>query len=151
MGQSMCDIKDRTVNYRGCQAICHLADHIFPHTSRMTSGLMASTTHDGVFHIESKHVDAYCSRFRPQILRWDARTKCEGRDAMNFGASKGLGFDRVLIFPNGPIAKFLERDDATAIRSAKAKLYVGVTRARFSVAFVFDKVCAVPGIIPYEP
>ncbi|MDX2251971.1 MAG: UvrD-helicase domain-containing protein [Nitrospira sp.] len=149
--QGLCEIEDRTKNHRGCQAICDLADYIFPHTSRMTSGLSVSTAHDGVFQIKSKHVDAYCALFHPQILRWDVRTTCGGRAAMNFGASKGLGFDRVLIFPNGSISKFLEKNDMTAIASAKAKLYVGVTRARYSVTFVLDKACAVPGIAPFEP
>ena len=149
--QGLCDIQDRTVNHRGCPAICDLADYIFPHTSRMTSGLSASTAHDGVFQIKSKHIDAYCALFQPQILRWDAKTMCGGREAMNFGESKGLGFDRVLIFPNGPITKFLEKNNVAAIAKAKAKRYVGVTRARYSVAFVLDKPCAVPGIASYEP
>jgi DNA helicase-2/ATP-dependent DNA helicase PcrA len=149
--QGLCDIQDRTENRRGCQAICDLADYIFPHTAPMTSSLSTTTPHDGVFCIKAADVGAYCAAFQPQILRWDSKTTCDGREAMNFGASKGLGFDRVLIFPNGPITKFLEKNDLTAIASAKAKLYVGVTRARHSVAFVLDKACKVLGIEPYQP
>jgi DNA helicase-2/ATP-dependent DNA helicase PcrA len=69
---------------------------------------------------------------------------------MNFGESKGLGFNRVLIYPNGPIRKFLSQNDRGAISNARAKLYVGVTRARYSVAFVLDGTCTVPGISLYH-
>lgn len=148
--KGMCEIQQRNENRRSCQSICDLADQIFPHTERMVSNSSTPTDHDGVFAVNSASVVSYCATYSPKVLRWDKSTKCEGHDAMNFGQSKGLGFDRVLIFPNGPIKKFLEKNDVQAIAKAKPKLYVGVTRARHSVAFVCDKECRVPGIKPYH-
>lgn len=34
---------------------------------------------------------------------------------INFGASKGLEFDRVLILPNGPIRKYLDNGCLEAV------------------------------------
>ena len=57
---------------------------------------------------------------------------------MNFGIAKGLQFDRVLILPNNPIKKYLKTGDIKHVEKSKEKLCVAVTRARHSVAFVFD-------------
>ncbi len=63
----------------------------------------------------------------------------------NFGMSKGLGFDRVLIFPTTAIVKFLKDGKLTKTAKGKeqpafnlAKFYVALTRARYSVAIVCD-------------
>jgi len=54
---------------------------------------------------------------------------------MNIGVAKGSTFDRVLLFPTNPILRYLEDRDETKLK-APERLYVAVTRARFSVAFV---------------
>lgn len=69
-----------------------------------------------------------------------------GLPAINYGFSKGLEFERVLIFPTGPIIRWLSSGDSSAISRSSAKLYVAITRASQSVAFVHDRTCAVPGI-----
>ena len=63
---------------------------------------------------------------------------------MNFGEAKGLTFDRVLIFPHGGGKKWLSTGKLTHIEKSAAKMYVGTTRARFSVAFVFEGLAAIP-------
>jgi DNA helicase-2/ATP-dependent DNA helicase PcrA len=55
---------------------------------------------------------------------------------MNFGAVKGMTFDRTLIFPHGPLKKYLVSGDLKDAGKELAKLYVAVTRARQSTAFV---------------
>ena len=69
------------------------------------------------------------------MLRWNKRADTFGLPAMNIGVSKGSTFDRVLIVPTNPIRKYLADGDHTALRS-REMLYVAVTRARHSVAFV---------------
>jgi len=95
------------------------------------------TGHDGVFLVAENRVNEYMRRFNPQVLRYDKRAKSVGNEGLNFGTAKGLQFNRVLIVPTGPIKKYLETGDAATLTS-KEKLYVAVTRARHSVAFVFD-------------
>ena len=53
---------------------------------------------------------------------------------MNIGVAKGSTFDRVLIFPTNPMRQFLDEDPSKL--KAPERLYVAVTRARHSVAFV---------------
>jgi DNA helicase-2/ATP-dependent DNA helicase PcrA len=55
---------------------------------------------------------------------------------MNFGASKGRGFDRVLIHPTDHMLRWLRNDKQALANQTRAKLYVALTRARMSVAVV---------------
>jgi DNA helicase-2/ATP-dependent DNA helicase PcrA len=59
-----------------------------------------------------------------------------------FGSCKGLGFDRVLMIPPdkhlkfvGGSAKVFDRDKTDESRN---KLYVAITRARYSLAFLVE-------------
>ena len=57
---------------------------------------------------------------------------------MNFGASKGTGYERVLIVPTKAIQSFLFDGSELKPKSA-ARFYVAVTRAEQSVAIVLDR------------
>jgi DNA helicase II / ATP-dependent DNA helicase PcrA len=70
---------------------------------------------------------------------------------MNFGETKGLTFDRVLIFPHGLGKKWLGSGDLKHVEKSLAKMYVGVTRARHSVAFVFDAPAGIHTLQTYVP
>ena len=56
----------------------------------------------------------------------------------NMRGAKGCTFDRVLIFPTKTTSKYLEHRDPSDLHSLSA-LYVAVTRARFSAAFVVEQ------------
>ena len=63
-----------------------------------------------------------------------------GLPALNFGLSKGQSFDRVLILPNGPIEEYLTSGNPESLKPlTRARLYVAITRARYSVAIATDK------------
>jgi len=91
----------------------------------------------GVYQILKSDVHAYINHFRPNILRYDVNTSTLGYPSMNFGVSKGMTFDRVLIFPNNSLCTFL-RNPKKRISSPE-KYYVAVTRPRYSLAFVVDE------------
>lgn len=128
-------ITERTDCYRCNQDICNIADSLYPHLPKTISMNTTETDHDGVFFITPEDVPSYMERFRPIVLRYSKRTNTLGLDARNVGAVKGMGFDRVLIFPTSPWRKFLSTKDLTKAGDI-AKLYVAITRARQSVAFV---------------
>lgn len=69
---------------------------------------------------------------------------------MNFGESKGLTFDRILIFPHKLAQRWLATGELAHIEKSAAKMYVGVSRERYSVGFVFDGAVGVQGIVPLE-
>jgi len=131
--------------HRCNQAIADLGDGFFPLEPKTISRNAVVTGHDGIFLVASADVDAYIAAFTPQVLRYSAKTKCEPYEAMNFGEAKGLTFERVLIYPHGKAASWLASGNLTHVEKSAAKMYVAATRARYSVAFVFDgKSCAVP-------
>lgn len=135
-------ICERTETWRSNQMIATFSDSIlpetfgFPPTISMQDG---RTGHDGVFTISENHVDAYIERFDPQLLRNSGATARLGDlPFLNFGKVKGLTFDRVLIYPTETIKQFIIDGLALSNQSA-CRLYVGVTRARYSVAFVLPE------------
>jgi DNA helicase II / ATP-dependent DNA helicase PcrA len=135
--------------HRCHQQIASLGDSLFPGEPPTKSLSDLITGHDGVFIVPPKLVSAYIERFVPQILRLDKKTTCDNYPAMNFGESKGLTFDRVLIFPHGGGKKWLSTGKLVHVEKSAAKMYVGTTRARYSVAFVFEGPSAIPYAQPY--
>jgi DNA helicase-2/ATP-dependent DNA helicase PcrA len=123
--------------YRCNQAICNFVNGLWPEVAAMKSLRDDATEHDGVFSVAENAVEEYVERFSPQVLRYNKKAKSYGYDALNFGSAKGLQFGRVLIVPTEPIKNYLETGDLRHLTS-KDRLHVAVTRARHSVAFVFD-------------
>jgi DNA helicase II / ATP-dependent DNA helicase PcrA len=136
--QAICPIELRTESWRCNQEICDWADALYPELPRTASRNLDRTGHDGVFLLAAEHVSEYTKKYHPTILRWDKRADTQGLQAMNIGVSKGSTFDRVLIFPTNPITQYLITKDHTCLK-ARERLYVAVTRARFSVTFVVDR------------
>jgi len=54
-----------------------------------------------------------------------------------------LAADRVLIYPHGLAKKWLATADISHVDKSLPKMYVGVTRARYSLAFVYDAPAAI--------
>ena len=115
--------------------ICCFANAVFPQGDAITTIMEDVTEHDGVFLINESDVEAYYRYFTPQILRFNARTTVD-RPCLNFGICKGETFDRVLIYPNGPLNNFILK---SAALDSPEKYYVGVTRPRYSIAFAMKK------------
>lgn len=108
----------------------------FPAT---TSRNVTMSAHDGLFLVHSKHVSDYFEAFEPQPLRHNSLSAKAHNDLpfRNFGAVKGLTRERVLIHPTAPMKALLQKGEKLEDRAASA-LYVAVTRARQSVAFILD-------------
>lgn len=150
--EDLCDWEDRSFSWRCNQKICNVADTVFTGYAATESRNLEVTGHDGVFSVREEHLAAYVARFAPQGLRYDRRTNARGVPAMNFGYSKGLEFDRVLILPNKGLRKWLETGDGSKLAASTAsKLYVAVTRARSSVAFLHDGGVGIDGIEEWVP
>jgi DNA helicase-2/ATP-dependent DNA helicase PcrA len=81
-------------------------------------------------------VDSYFRRYHPQPLRYNRATEGAPDEALNFGAAKGMEFERVLIYPHKMLERFVQSGRIEDAGSEIGKIYVAVTRARQSVAFV---------------
>ena len=129
---------------RRCNAaICEFADSLYPAQTypgftRTQSYNTTTTGHDGVFLVRESDVGKYHDEHSPQLLVWSKASKTHGLPVRNMGEVKGLTYDRVLIQPTGPMQEYL-RSGAALKPDALAKLYVAVTRARYSAAIILDK------------
>ena len=126
------------VSYRNNQIICNLANQMYPDMKPCDSAMNEKTGHDGIFWVDEKDIDNYMEKYNPVQLRYDNRTKVSTRfKTMTFGSAKGLTFDRVLIYPTQPMLNWLSGKSRDMKEGSLSKFYVAVTRAKYSVAFVY--------------
>jgi DNA helicase-2/ATP-dependent DNA helicase PcrA len=128
--------------WRCNQEIADVADRIFPTSwgfPQTVSESQAVTGHDGVFAVDTAHVDQYVRQFSPLCLRHDTRCAkhLDHLEFINITVSKGLGVDRVLLAPTQNVLSYFRRGTPLDERPS-CSLYVALTRARFSVAIVTD-------------
>lgn len=95
---------------------------------------------EGVFLVRPKDVNEYLSEFSSTIqLRWNVNRKVHPNyDVLTFGGSKGKTFERVLIYPTRDMEKWVYNHQKQLEFGTKAKFYVAITRAKYSVAIVSD-------------
>ena len=134
----LCDLEFQSISRRCVQPICDFIDRLHPQMPNTTSLNTVSTGHDGIFAVRERDVEAYMKTFDPQTLRYDRKTKNVPGIPINYGASKGLTFERTLIFPNGPLRKFLLTGDPKDAAGSISKIYVALSRARQSTAIVIE-------------
>nr|MCA8836045.1 ATP-dependent helicase [Pseudomonadota bacterium] len=133
------DEESLIVNHRSIPDICDFSNKLFPDYIQTQSGNTTTSGHDGVFLVRKKDVGQYLEQYNPTQLRYNKKTNTnDAFEAMNFGNSKGLSFDRVLIYPTGGIEKWLKNNKPLDSPTTLSKLYVAITRAQYSVAFVYD-------------
>lgn len=133
------DTTSLTTNYRCNKEICNLSNKLFTDLPPTTSGNTDTTTHDGVFLVREADIDEYLKTYSPVQLRENVKTEVNvNYRVMNFGESKGLSFDRVLIYPTNPILKWLADNNSELAPTSRSKLYVALTRARYSVGIIYN-------------
>lgn len=145
-----CEIVESTNSYRCCQGICNFADGIYPALPPTTAVNVSITGHDGVFQVCASDLGEYIQQYAPvTVLRYDKTVDTLGFPAANIGVVKGSTFDRVVVFPTKPMLQYLLEGHAAQLKSPE-KLYVAVTRARFSAAFVVTSPlsCSLPSYRP---
>ena len=126
-------------SYRNNKAICDFSNLIFPEYEPCGTKQEEITTHDGIFLVKKSDVDGYLKKYNPVQLR-DSRIVEVNDDykVLNMGESKGLTFERVLIYPTKPIMDWIKDHSKELKPQARSKLYVAVTRAMHSVGVVYD-------------
>ena len=129
-------IEHQAHSHRCIQPICDFADALYPDFPVTTSHNETVTHHDGPIAVREADVEIYLARFDAQTLRYSKSTRNALGVPLNFGAVKGMTFDRVLIYPHGPLRSYLKSGELKDIEKSLAKVYVAITRARQSVGFV---------------
>jgi len=136
------EIDDVTLNksHRCTPKICDFSNKLFPEYLGTKSCNFTTTGHDGIFLVRKKDLPKYIDMYKPIMQLRDKKNKIIENDmpAMNFGESKGLGFDRVIIYPTKPILNWLKNNSNPLSAGGRSKFYVALTRARYSVAIIYD-------------
>ena len=141
--QTRCEIDTSTLinSHRNSQPICDFASLLYPNEPASEEcecgDCVHLSTHNGIYLVPQESIDMYVKGLdNYKVLRWSGATENE----LTFGTSKGKTFDHVLIWPTKRIKEYLKTGDIDGLDSAQtlAKLYVAITRARYSVGFVYD-------------
>ncbi len=135
--KKLCRLEVLTKNYRSNRIICETASALWPELPVVESSRSEVEEDEGLFVVRRSDLDRYVRTLEPRILGHDKNADAGGHFFMNFGAAKGLQCERVLIIPTEPIRAYV-RTGHTKPGMAVAKLYVAMTRARRSVAFLYD-------------
>ena len=141
-----CEIDEKTLNvsHRNNKSICDYSSKLYPSlpipkACDCKECRNSATDHEGMFLVTRNDVDKYLSRFKPMQLRWSVAATVDARyPSLNFGESKGKAFERVLIYPTTNMVKWIRNSNHQLRNETRAKLYVGITRARRSAAIVID-------------
>lgn len=149
------EIDKKTLNktFRNEEKICAFANSIFPEFEPCKFEPKNETGHNGVFLIEPDDVNSYLEKYHPVQLRDKISVAVNPQyPSMNFGESKGLTFERVLIYPTKPMLNWLLNHTKELPAQSKSKLYVAITRAIYSVGIVFNnkKKIEIEGICQYK-
>lgn len=134
----LCQIEQMNHSYRCTKEICELSDSLFE------KGLFDETKnlnkyeceHLGVFTVNKCDLKEYILKYNPKILRQSIKQSKNLENEMNIGQSKGLTFDRVLVLETQPIMDYLKSGKALFKPQSLSLLYVAITRAKYSVAFL---------------
>jgi DNA helicase II / ATP-dependent DNA helicase PcrA len=139
------DTTTLNVSHRNSAEICALASRIYPELEASASCSCkncrgADIEAAGLFIVRRGDYKRYVATYRPMQLR-DKITSAGVEPqfpCMNFGQSKGLGFDRTIIVPTSDMLAWLTNSQQELKSATRAKFYVAVTRARHSVAIAAD-------------
>ena len=81
----------------------------------------------------------YLKLYNPVQLRWSSASNTNpSYEVHNFGESKGITKDRVLIYPTRTMKDWIKDNSYNLKNEVRAKFYVGLTRSRLSSSIVMD-------------
>lgn len=133
--------------HRNNQKIADFASILYPNMPKAVSCSCCNCENDrssdfGIYLVNERQAEFFLKKFKPIQLQWNKRNSKVNLEypSLNFGASKGLGFDDVLIYPTAEMEKWiLDHNKVIKSESTIAKLYVGITRARRRVGLIISE------------
>ena len=147
------DLSTLKKSHRNNGPICDFSSRLYPSMEVSIpcdcSECRILNSYEGIFVIRKSDVEKCEEQFKEEnigVLRWQKAIYPE----KNYGDSKGLTFDRVIIYPTRTIVGYLKNGELLKKKKNKkgnweeadafdiAKFYVAITRARTSVFIVYD-------------
>lgn len=134
------ELDTETLNgsYRCNSSICEYASKLYPSFPATVSKCEYGSIKQGVYLIQEKDVDRYLQEYHAVQLRYDIKTKGnQNYQIYNFGNSKGLTFDNVLIYPTEEMRKWIVNHNNILKPTTCSRFYVAITRAKFNVCIIW--------------
>lgn len=126
-------------SYRNNKSICSFSSMLYPEYEETGTKVFEKTGHDGIFLIRLDDVEKYLAKYNPMQLREKRTVKVvDNYPVINMGESKGLTFDRVLIYPTATMKKWMNNHSNELKPKTRSQFYVAITRAKYSVGIVYD-------------
>jgi len=135
-------------SHRCVEEICALASSLFPDFPPLHSCECARCKQNrdnyqhikGMFLLKESDVLSFVKEYSPISLIWDKKSigKVKTDSYYNYSQSKGLEFDSVIVYPTKVVENYLI-DGAGLNDLPKRKLYVAITRARYTCCIVISK------------
>jgi DNA helicase-2/ATP-dependent DNA helicase PcrA len=132
------------VSHRNDTEICLFSSKLYPkfpspNSCECSNCRDLTIEHKGIYLVQKKDIQNYVLNYKPIEIGWNKKMKpINPVNYFNFGESKGLGFDDVLIYPTNDMIEWLKNHNYNLKNETRAKFYVGITRARYSVAIVVE-------------
>jgi len=137
--KNCCQFESMDISFRCNQTICDFSDKLFSSLPSATSQNSDTIAHTGIAFVKKQDIERYLQQYKPMQLRWDSEVVVNNHHPVrNFGESKGLSFDRVLIYPTAPMLAWIKNNQSELKETSRSKLYVAITRARHSVGIVVE-------------
>ena len=128
------------VSFRCNKEICEYASKLNKTFPKTISRCDEKNTKQGVFLIKISDIDKYLKDFNAVQLRYNRKVTCnDNYPVYNFGDSKGLTFDNVLIYPTKHICEWIEDHSYSLKATTRSRFYVALTRARHNVCILWEK------------
>ncbi len=134
------DEKTLNVSFRCNKEICEYASKLNKALPKTISRCDEKNTKQGIFLIKISDTDKYLKDFNAVQLRYNRKFTCnDNYPVYNFGDSKGLTFDNVLIYPTKDICDWIEDHSYSLKATTRSRFYVALTRARHNVCILWEK------------
>lgn len=127
-------------SHRNNREICRFSSLLYPEYESIDvcdcEGCNHENMHTGIYLVRDRDINSYLRQFPSQILK--DRNSDYGE--INYGISKGQTYERVLIHPTQGIKNYIHSGEISEFKSliSKARFFVAITRARHSVAIVYN-------------
>lgn len=136
------DTQTLIINHRSHKEICDYSNELYSEskwpvtTSDFETG---NFEHVGVFMVNEDETDNYLDKYKPIQLRHNKTVIVSDKyRVQTFKKSKGLTYDRVVIYPTKSMLEWIFKKKSLA-PSSRCDLYIALTRARYSVGIVIPK------------
>jgi len=140
----VCEVDTDTlkVSHRNNNKTCDYSSLLYPELPAIVACECCRddlVAHQGLYMVKPSDLDVYLERFNPIQIRWNKNTPISKKTfAINMGKSKGLTFDRTLLYPTEKMINWIRDNSFKLKNETKAKFYVALTRARYSTAIVLN-------------